>query len=152
MSLSRENIFFFCCSNFIHWYDKKPFCLKKVAWYVQCGLKKSNTLNNFWQKNIYSNNGLLFRTAVWQSQNMHIRKDPCSKRNTEGNFKSDYQWLKLITYWVHPRFLRWSVLLIFFSFLCFPIMCRYLLSSKLWCPLQFPHKNVVQLVFTSSCL
>jgi hypothetical protein len=39
-----------------------------------------------------------------------------------------------------------------FSFLCCPIMCRYFLSSVLWCPLRFPHENVVLFVFTSSCL
>ena len=39
-----------------------------------------------------------------------------------------------------------------FSFLCCPIMCRYVLSSMMWCPLRFPHKNDVRFVFTSSCL
>jgi len=39
-----------------------------------------------------------------------------------------------------------------FSFLCCPIMCPYVLSSVLWCPLRFPHKKVVLFVFTSSCL
>jgi hypothetical protein len=38
-----------------------------------------------------------------------------------------------------------------FSFLCCPIMCLYVMSSVLWCPLWFPH-NDVQFVFTSSCL
>ena len=31
------------------------------------------------------------------------------------------------------------------SVLCCPIMCLYVLSSMLWCPLQFPHENDVQL-------
>ena len=31
-------------------------------------------------------------------------------------------------------------------------MCLYVLSSVLWCPLRFPHKNDVRFVFTSSCL
>jgi hypothetical protein len=39
-----------------------------------------------------------------------------------------------------------------FSFLCCPIMCRYVLSSVLWCPLRIPHKNDVRFVFTYSCL
>jgi hypothetical protein len=39
-----------------------------------------------------------------------------------------------------------------FSFLCYPIMCHYLQSSVLWCPLWFPHKNYVWFAFTSSCL
>jgi hypothetical protein len=26
-----------------------------------------------------------------------------------------------------------------FSFLCCPVMCNYVRSSKLWCPLRFPH-------------
>ena len=30
---------------------------------------------------------------------------------------------------------------IFSVFLCYPIMCFYVLSSVLWCPLRFPHKN-----------
>ena len=30
-------------------------------------------------------------------------------------------------------------------------MCLYVLSSVLWCPLRFPHKNDVRFVFISSC-
>jgi len=37
-----------------------------------------------------------------------------------------------------------------FSFLCFPIMRLYFLSSVLWRPLRFPHKHDVRFVFTSS--
>ena len=33
-------------------------------------------------------------------------------------------------------------------FLCCPIMCLYLLSSVLWCPLRFPHKNHVRFVLS----
>jgi hypothetical protein len=36
------------------------------------------------------------------------------------------------------------------SFLCCPIMCLYVLSSVLWCPLRFLHRNDVLFVFTSS--
>ena len=39
-----------------------------------------------------------------------------------------------------------------FRFLCWSIMCLYVLSSVLWCPLRFPYKNDVRFVFTSSCL
>ena len=39
-----------------------------------------------------------------------------------------------------------------FSFLCCPIMCHYVQSSVLWCPLRFPHTNDVQFFFVSSCL
>ena len=39
-----------------------------------------------------------------------------------------------------------------FTFLCYPIMCLYVLTSVLLCPLCFPHKNDVRVVFTSSCL
>jgi hypothetical protein len=39
-----------------------------------------------------------------------------------------------------------------FSFLCCHIMCLYVLSSMLWCPLRFPRKLDVRVVFTSSCL
>ena len=38
-----------------------------------------------------------------------------------------------------------------FRFLFCPIMCLYVLSSVLWCPLRFPHKNDVRFVFISSC-
>jgi hypothetical protein len=31
-----------------------------------------------------------------------------------------------------------------FSFLCCHIMCLYVLSSVVWCPLRFPHKNYVR--------
>jgi hypothetical protein len=49
-------------------------------------------------------------------------------------------------------FLVGSVLLIFFRFLCCPIMCFYVLSSVLWCLFWFPHKNDGRFIFTSSCL
>jgi hypothetical protein len=48
-------------------------------------------------------------------------------------------------------FLARSVLLIILVFLCCPIMCLYVLSSALWCPLRFPHKNDDRFIFTSSC-
>jgi hypothetical protein len=53
-----------------------------------------------------------------------------------------------------PFSLVGSVLLIFFVcfLLCCPIMCLYVLSSMLYCTLQFSHKNYVQFVFISSCL
>jgi hypothetical protein len=38
-----------------------------------------------------------------------------------------------------------------FYVLCCPIMYLYVLSSVLWCPLRFLHKNDVRFVFTSSC-
>jgi len=41
---------------------------------------------------------------------------------------------------------------LFSFFLCCPIMCVYVLSCVLWCPLQFPHKNDVWIFFTSSGL
>jgi len=37
-----------------------------------------------------------------------------------------------------------------FSFLWCPIMCLYVMSSVLWCPLRFQHKNDVRFVFSSS--
>ena len=40
------------------------------------------------------------------------------------------------------------MLLIFFRFLCCPIICLYVLSSVLGCPLRFTHKNDVRFVFT----
>jgi hypothetical protein len=33
-----------------------------------------------------------------------------------------------------------------------PIMCLYVLSSVLWCPLRCPHKHQVRFAFTSNCL
>jgi len=45
-----------------------------------------------------------------------------------------------------------SVLRIFLVFLCFPIMCLYVLSSVLRSPIRFPLKNDIRFVFTSSCL
>jgi hypothetical protein len=41
---------------------------------------------------------------------------------------------------------------ILFSFLRCPIVCLYVLSCVLWCPLRFPNKNDVWFVFTPSCL
>ena len=43
-----------------------------------------------------------------------------------------------------------SKLLIFFVFLCCPIVCHYVPSSVLWCPLRFPHENDVRFIFVSS--
>jgi hypothetical protein len=37
-------------------------------------------------------------------------------------------------------------------FCCCPVMCLYVLSSVLWCPLRYLHTNDVRFVFTSSCL
>ena len=44
------------------------------------------------------------------------------------------------------------MLIIFFSFLCCPIVCLYGQCSMLWSSLRFPHKYDVRFVFTSSCL
>ena len=41
---------------------------------------------------------------------------------------------------------------IFLVCCCCPIMCLYVLSSVLCCPLRFLHKNDVQFILTSSCL
>ena len=52
-----------------------------------------------------------------------------------------------------PGFLVRSILLILkYAFVCCPFMCLYVLSSVLWCPLQFPHINDAQFVFVPSCL
>ena len=46
----------------------------------------------------------------------------------------------------HPRcFVLRFVLLIFYSFFWFSIMCLYVLSSVLWCQLRFPHKIDIRL-------
>ena len=45
----------------------------------------------------------------------------------------------------HNEYQCLNVAYFFFSFLCCPIMCLYVLSYALWCPLQFPYKNDVQL-------
>ena len=37
-------------------------------------------------------------------------------------------------------------------FVCCPIMCHYIVSSVLSCPLRLPDINDVRFVFTSSCL
>jgi len=36
-------------------------------------------------------------------------------------------------------------------FSCCPIVCLYIVSSMLWCPLRFPHGSDVRFVFASSC-
>ena len=43
-----------------------------------------------------------------------------------------------------------SVLMIFLVF-CVLLLCVYVLSSVLWCPLRFTHNNDVRFVFISSC-
>ena len=39
----------------------------------------------------------------------------------------------------------------FFSFVCYPTVCLYVLSPVLSCPTRYPHKNNVRFVFTCSC-
>ena len=46
----------------------------------------------------------------------------------------------------------WARVAHLYGFLCCAIMCLYVMSSLLWCPLRFPHKNDVWFVFASSCL
>ena len=74
------------------------------------------------------------------------------KHSTE--FMEIIAWKARIAYTLleHPRFLGGVVLLIFLVFLHCPILCLYVLSSMLWCPLRFPHKYDAQFVFTSRCL
>ena len=38
------------------------------------------------------------------------------------------------------------------SFLCWPIMCLYALSSVLWCSLRFSHKHDIRFIFIFSYL
>ena len=55
----------------------------------------------------------------------------------------DRNWLPFPSTWVHPGFFGWVRVANFFSFfLCCPIMCLYVLSFVLWCPLRFPHKTM----------
>jgi hypothetical protein len=44
--------------------------------------------------------------------------------------------------WVHPRFPGGVRVALLFSCLCCPIVCLYILSSVLWCPLRFPHNTM----------
>jgi hypothetical protein len=77
--------------------------------------------------------------------------------------------LKLLTLHEHlssPRFYGGVRVAHLFIFLCCAIMCLYVLSSVLWCPLRFPQKMMfgsflppvvwrghdVRFVSTSSCL
>jgi hypothetical protein len=53
---------------------------------------------------------------------------------------------------VHPRVFGGVRVAHLFSFLCCPIICLYVLSSVLWCPLRFPHKSDVRFVFAFRCL
>ena len=65
----------------------------------------------------------------------------------------DFYWncLPVASTWVQPRFFCGVRVVHLFIFLC-PIMCLYVLSFALWCPLRFPHQNDVRFIFTSSCL
>ena len=46
-----------------------------------------------------------------------------------------------------PLVFRWVSVAHIFSFVCCSIMCIFVLSSVLWCPLRFPHKNDVRFFF-----
>ena len=54
--------------------------------------------------------------------------------------------------WVHPWFFGGDGVANLFSCLCRPIMCPYVLSSALWCPLLFPCKYDVWFGFASGSL
>jgi len=64
-----------------------------------------------------------------------------------------YKRQELLTLREHPVFsgIRLACL---FRFLCCPIMCLYVLTSVLWCPLWFPQCSVrlYLLLFVDSCL
>jgi len=82
--------------------------------------------------------------TVWLGQDNESNRKEMSTRGLQ---------FRKLTLWIFSSmFLVWSVLLTFFSFLCCPIMCLYVLSFVLWCQLRFPHQNDVRFVFTSSCL
>ena len=49
---------------------------------------------------------------------------------------------ELLTLLVHPRIFGGVSVAHLFNFLCCPIMCLYVLSSVLWCPLRFPPKTM----------
>ena len=66
-----------------------------------------------------------------------------------------YKKQKLLTICEHlsflPRYFGRIRVAHLFSFLCCPIVFLYALSSVLWSPLRFPHRNDFRFVFTSSC-
>ena len=49
---------------------------------------------------------------------------------------------KHMTYWHYSKCFWWGSCCTFFQSLCCPIMCLYLPSSMLWCPLRFSHNNM----------
>jgi len=69
-------------------------------------------------------------------------------------------WFRMVSSWFTVRYrlvwLYWVCVPHLFSLVCCPIICLYVVSSVLWCPLRFPQKktqkNNVRFVFTSSCL
>ena len=93
-----------------------------------------NRLNIAMTFNVMDENFYNSYTSAMESWGMQIR--PCFPMNRVPEFT--------------PSFLVGSMLLI--KRLCCPIMCFYILSSVLWCPLQFPNKNDVRFVSTSGCL
>jgi hypothetical protein len=72
----------------------------------------------------------------------------CGNRNGHHNSWFTVQYRLVWLYWVCVPHL--------FSLVCCPIICLYVVSSVLWCPLRFPQnntkKNNVRFVFTPSCL
>ena len=56
------------------------------------------------------------------------------------------------TTWIHPQIFGGFHVAHLFSCLCCSIMCRYVLSSMLWCTLRFLHRNYVRFLCTSSCV
>ena len=56
---------------------------------------------------------------------------------------------ELLTLRVHPRIFGGIRVARLLNVLCCHIVC---LSSVLWCPFRFPHRDDVRFVFTSGCL
>ena len=76
-------------------------------------------------------------------------------------FKALYSdWFTMVSSWFTVQYrlvwLYWVCVPHLFSLVCCPIICLYVVSSVLWCPLRFPQnntkKNNVRFVFTPSCL
>jgi hypothetical protein len=65
-------------------------------------------------------------------------------------WRVSYKKQELFTLREHLRVFWWGPCCSYFLFcLCCTIMCLYVLSSVLWCPLRFSHENDVRFVFTS---
>ena len=104
----------------------------------QCNIKSNHIIITFLM--YFSDSYMIFSFNFWSNK-------ICSLifRSTSDNSSSRRHVWMSYNIMVNIYILLSCIVNIFSVFLCYPIMCFYVMSSVLWCPLRFLHKNDVRL-------